>query len=80
MTRYKRAPLGSAILGGLFRDHLVSRAASVQPHTPKTECLILPPAHTIGRGRPLPVLRNQERGGGYKVCLQLGIHSRDTYN
>ena len=35
MTRYKRAPLGSAILGGLFRDHLVSRAASVQPHTPE---------------------------------------------
>ena len=62
MTRYKRAPLGSAILGGLFRDHLVSRAASVQPHTPKPNVSSSP--------QPIPLgevgLRRfcETRGGG----------------
>ena len=75
------APSGSALLGailGLFGDHwcMVRRPYSF---TPQNRMIILPPAHTIGRGWPPLVLRNQG-GGGEKVCLQLGIHSRDTYS
>ena len=54
MTRHWVPPLG---ITGVWSDvdHLAAH--------PRAECRILPLAHTIGRGRPPPVLRNQIRGG-----------------
>ena len=58
-----RSVLLGAILG-LYWGSLgmvVPRPCSL---TPQNRMIILPPAHTIGRGWPPPVLRNQGWGGG----------------
>ena len=61
MIRLRQAPLGPPFWAPwpLWRS-LEPRPCSF---TPQNRMIILPPAHTIGRGWPPPVLRNQGWGG-----------------
>ena len=48
MTRYRRAPLGPPFWGASLGDHLVSRAATMQPHTPKPNASSSPQPIPLG--------------------------------
>ena len=66
MTRYKRAPLGSAILGGLFRDHwyLVPHPSSLTPQNRMSR----PPPSPYHWARLASAGSAKPGGGGRSVC------------
>ena len=70
--RSQAGPSGSAILGAILGPLWGSLSMVVpRPYslTPQNRMIILFPAHTIGRGWPPPVLRNQGWGGNKRsVC------------